>query len=107
MDIKKLSAENITPDRMLDNLRNETKRNRELCFDILGRELNDKQERLQRIEMILQEPMTTQSELERLTSDVKKLQRECQILDDKIRQNQPADDKLAMFKSQAGAMTKK
>ena len=73
MDIKKLSAENITPDRMLDNLRNETKRNRELCFDILGRELNDKQERLQRIEMILQEPMTTQSELERLTSDVKRL----------------------------------
>lgn len=44
---------------MLDNLRNETKRNRELCFDILGRELNDKTERLQRIEMVLQEPMTT------------------------------------------------
>jgi len=77
MDIRKLNSENITPDRMLDNLRLETRRNRELCNDILGRELNDKQERLQRIEMILQEPMTTQSELERLTSDVKKLQREC------------------------------
>lgn len=92
---------------MLDNLRNETKRNRELCFDILGRELNDKTERLQRIEMVLQEPMTTQSELERLTSDTKKLQRECQILDDKIKQNAPADDKLAIFKSQAAAVSKK
>ena len=77
MDIRKLNSENITPDRMLDNSRLETRRNRELCNDILGRELNDKQERLQRIEMILQDPMTTQSELERLTSDVKKLQREC------------------------------
>ena len=99
MDYKKSSAETLTPDRMLDNLRLETRRNRELCFDILGRELNDKSERLQRIEMVLQEPMTTQSELERLTSDVKKLQRECQVLDDKIRQNAPADDKLAIYKS--------
>lgn len=51
--------------------------------------------------------MTTQSELERLTSDVKRLQRECQILDDKIRQNTPVDDKLAIYKSQATAVSKK
>lgn len=67
----------MTPDRMLENLKMETKRNRELCYDILGRELNDKTERLQRIEIVLQEPMTTQSELEKLTSDVKRLEREC------------------------------
>jgi len=46
LDVKKLSSENMTPDRMLENLRNETRRNRELCYDILGRELNDKTERL-------------------------------------------------------------
>ena len=51
--------------------------------------------------------MTTQTELERLTSDVKKLQRECQILEDKIRQSAPADDKLAIYKSQATAVSKK
>ena len=89
LDIRKIANENVTPDRMLDNLRNDTRKNRELCYDILGRELNDKTERLQRIELVLQEPMTTQSELERLTSDVKKLQRECQTLDEKIRQNAP------------------
>lgn len=38
---------------MLENLRNETRRNRELCNEILGRELNDKTERLQRIELVL------------------------------------------------------
>ncbi len=77
MDTKKMYSNNVTPDKMLENLRNETRKNRELFNDILGRELGDKTERLQRIEMVLQEPVTTQSELERLTSDTKKLQREC------------------------------
>jgi polyhydroxyalkanoate synthesis regulator phasin len=49
--------------------------------------------------MILQEPMMTQSELERLTSDVKTLQRHCLTLEEKIRQNAPADDKLTIYKS--------
>jgi len=58
---------------MLNNLRNECRKNREMANDIIGRELNDKKERLQRIEMLLAEPTTSQSELERLTSDVKRL----------------------------------
>jgi hypothetical protein len=53
LDIRKITNENVTPDRMLDNLRNDTRKNRELCYDILGRELNDKTERLQRIELVL------------------------------------------------------
>jgi len=73
MDAKKVSNQNLGPDKMLENLRNETRKNRELNNEILGRELNDKRERLQRIELLLQEPMTTQSELERLTNDVKRL----------------------------------
>jgi hypothetical protein len=44
---------------MLENLRQETRKNRELASEILGRELNDKRERLQRIELLLQEPVTT------------------------------------------------
>ena len=46
LDVRKLSAENITPDKMLENLRLEERRNRELAYDILGRELADKTERL-------------------------------------------------------------
>jgi len=59
MDAKKVSNQNLGPDKMLENLRNETRKNRELNNEILGRELNDKRERLQRIELLLQEPMTT------------------------------------------------
>jgi hypothetical protein len=102
-----MARENIGPEQMLNNLRNETRQNRELNNEIILRELNDKKERLQRIEMILQEPMMTQSELERLTSDVKTLQRTCSTLEEKIRQNAPADDKLTIYKSQANAVMKK
>ena len=38
---------------MLNNLRNEVRQNREISNDVIGRELNDKKERLQRIEMVL------------------------------------------------------
>jgi len=106
-DVKKISDLNLGPDKMLENLRVETRKNRELNNEILGRELNDKRERLQRIELLLQEPMTTQSELERLTNDVKRLQRECFTLEEKLKQNTPADDKLAIFKSQAAMLSKK
>lgn len=99
--------DNIGADKMLDNLKNDTKKNRNYAYEVLGRELNDKKERLQKIEILLQEPMTTQSELERLTSDVKRLQRECQTLEDKIQQNAPQDDKLGIYKSQASTISKK
>ncbi len=107
INTQKMSQENVGPDRMLENLKVETRRNRELCNDILGRELQDKLERLQRLEMVLSEPVTTQNELERITGDVKKLQRECITLEEKLRQNTPADDKLAIYKSQAAASSKR
>jgi hypothetical protein len=54
-----MTRENIGPEQMLNNLRNECRKNREMANDIIGRELNDKKERLQRIEMLLAEPTTS------------------------------------------------
>jgi hypothetical protein len=53
IDAKKLSNLNLGSDKMLENLRTETRKNRELNNEILGRELNDKRERLHRIELLL------------------------------------------------------
>ena len=85
MDARKLNSQNISPDKMLENLRTETRKNRELNNEIIGRELNDKRERLQRIELLLQEPMTTQHELEKLTNDVKRLQKDTGTLEEKLK----------------------
>lgn len=86
---------------MLENLRKEVRRNREMNEEIIGRELDDKSERLKKILMILDEPATTQSEVERLTSDTMGLRRHVQQLEEKIKKSTPADDKLAFFKTQA------
>ena len=53
LDAKKISTQNLGPDKMLENLRSDTRTNRELNNEVLGRELNDKRERLQRIELLL------------------------------------------------------
>ena len=107
IDAKKLSNMNLGSDKMLENLRAETRKNRELNNEILGRELNDKRERLHRIELLLQEPMTTQNELEKLTNDVRKLQGDCMKLDSKVQEATPKDDKLAVFKSSALQLVRK
>lgn len=59
MNAQKVARDNLGPEQMLNNLKNETRKNREMCNDIIGRELTDKRERLQRIEMLLQEPATS------------------------------------------------
>lgn len=59
MDTQRASQENYSPEQMLSNLKTEVRKQRELNSEILMRELNDKRERLQRMEMLLQEPMTT------------------------------------------------
>lgn len=43
---QRLARENLSPEQMLNNLRTEVRKNRELCQDGIGRELNDKKERL-------------------------------------------------------------
>lgn len=107
MDARRNTSDDVTADQMLQNLRNETKKNRELCYDVLGRELTDKTERCQKIEMLLNEPITTQSDIDKLANEVRRLQRECQTLEDKISSADPADDNLAIYKTQAAAASKK
>ncbi len=56
--------------------------------------------------MVLQEPATTQAELERLTADTKKLAKDCQVLESKI-QPDNAEDKLAIYRTQAKNVAKR
>lgn len=107
MNCQKAQRDNISPQQMLNNIRNEARKNHEMKDEIIGRELQDKRDRLQKIELLLQEPATSQAELEKLTSDVRRLNRETQDLDIKIQQNAPANDNLAVYKSQANGVTKK
>ncbi len=80
-----MAAKNVSPEQMLEMIRAETKRNRDLCNETLGRELVEKSKRLQQISLMLTEPPVTQTELERLAQDVNKLQRETSTLEAKAK----------------------
>jgi intraflagellar transport protein 81 len=107
MDAKRNTSSDVSADQMLQQLRNETKKNRDLCYEVLGRELQDKSERCQKIEMLLAEPITTQSDIDKLANEVRRLQRDCQTLDEKLSSANPADDNLAIYKTQASAASKR
>jgi len=80
-----MATQNTSPEKMLEILRGEVKKKRDLCNEMLGRELVEKSKRMQQIELILTEPPVTQSELEKLTQDVKRLQRETTTLEEKAK----------------------
>ena len=108
IDLKKMAAQNTSPEKMLEMLRVDVSKNRNLCNEILGRELAEKAKRLQQIEFILCEPPVTQSELERLTIEIQQLQRETASLEAKFKKMaEGTQDKLAIYKSQANAASRK
>jgi len=108
IDIKKMAAQNTSPEKMLEILRADVSKGRNLCNEILGRELVDKSKRLQQIECMLYEAPVTQAELERLGIEIQQLQREIASLEAKFKSmSEGTQDKLAIYKSQANAAAKK
>lgn len=107
MEVKKAATENNSAIKMFELLKREVNKNKELVNEVLGRELQDKMNRYQKMEMLLSEPVTTQQELERLTNEVRKIQRDVQILEEKLRNTNNSDDKLAVYKTQAATASKK
>lgn len=107
MEAQKNSSDDVSAEQMLMQLRNETKKNRELCNEVLEREYRDKMERSQKIEMLLAEPVTTQGDIDNYANEVRRLQRDCNVLEDKLSSANPADDNLAIYKTQAAAASKR
>lgn len=80
-------------------MRNEVKKNRELCRDRLGLELNEKRKKLEQLERILAEPPVTVNELNAMENHLMMLRRTVNAMDDKLRREaKPEDDKLAIYK---------
>lgn len=60
MEVRKNAAENTSAEKMLELLKREVNKNKDLVNEVLGRELQDKMNRFQKLEMLLSEPITTQ-----------------------------------------------
>lgn len=108
IDAKKTFALDNSPEQMLAALRNEVKKNRQLCEERLQLEINEKKNKCDEIEGILSMPKISNEELNQMESKVAFLKRTVEILEQKL-QNEanPADDKLAIYKQQASLVSKK
>ena len=107
MEARKTQNEETSAENMLAMLQRDVSKNKDLVNEVLGRELQDKMNRYQKMEMLLAEPVTTQQDLEVVTNEVRRLQRECMGLEDKLKSTNPAEDKLAIYKTQAATASKK
>lgn len=90
--------EDSSPDDMLESLRNEVRKNRELQ-ERMHLDINEKIRKLQITEQMLLEPHMGQEELAQLENTVIILRKNVKQLEDKLaNQVKPADDKLAIYK---------
>ena len=108
LDARKVTASDISAQEMLKLIKAEVKKNREFCNERIGRELTEKVKRLEQVEQLINEPVVTQSDVESLNNDVRVLQREVQLLEEKANNSKnPEDDKLSVYKQQAALISKK
>mmetsp|Transcript_33448 Transcript_33448/g.30441 ORF Transcript_33448/g.30441 Transcript_33448/m.30441 type:complete len:187 (+) Transcript_33448:478-1038(+) len=93
---------------MLQGLRSEVKKNRDLCNERLGLEIMEKRKKYEQVEQLLQEPPVSASEITRLENSIVNLRRAVQQLEDKLKTEvNPDEDKLAVYKQQANLVAKK
>ena len=108
LDVRKVTASDISAQEMLKLLKADVKKNREFCNERIGRELTEKVKRLEQVEQLLNEPVVSQNDIDALNNDVRLLQREVQLLEEKANNSKnPEEDKLSVYKQQASLISKK
>lgn len=92
---------------MLKIMRADVARSREMCIDRIGRELSEKQRKLEQYEIILNEPTMSNQEMEQMTIEKRRMEKESKDLEDRMAKGNPNDDKLAIYKQQVALVSKK
>jgi len=93
---------------MLAALRNEVKKNRQLCEERLRLEINEKKNKCEEIEGILNLAKISGEELGQMENKVVYMKKTVESLEEKLKNEaNPTDDKLAIYKQQASLVSKK
>ncbi|KAL4499945.1 hypothetical protein ABPG72_015294 [Tetrahymena utriculariae] len=108
LDAQKSMDPSNTPEQMLQSMRNEVKKNRELSTMRLAIEINEKKKKLEATEKLLMEPPMTQGELSNLDNQLVVLRRAVTILEEKLAKKPPQDDsKLLIYRQSAQQVARK
>jgi len=106
-DLEKTANKDTSAVEMLDILRKDVKRNRELLYHQIQAEFNEKVKKLNEMESTLSEPSLTHKELEVIQSEINQLKRENKQMEEKVSKGNPHDDKLSVYRQRLNLISKK
>eukprot|EP01135_Chromosphaera_perkinsii_P007956 Nk52_evm28s1073 gene=Nk52_evmTU28s1073 len=97
-----------TAETLFNRLEEENKASKYLVSEQLPRALQDREQYCGELQRILSEPAMSSDDLETIRDDIRQLNNELSTLTEKkISRAAPSDDKLSMFRQQAGIIAKK
>ncbi|XP_013415931.1 intraflagellar transport protein 81 homolog [Lingula anatina] len=97
-----------TPEGLLERLEEETRVNAYMVREKLPKEIAMKRKVTQDLQKVVLEPAMGQAELDELNGKIRDMNTEInQLIEKRMRSNDPIDDKLALFRQQAAIITRK
>lgn len=106
-DLEKTANKDTSAVEMLEILKKDVKRNREVLYHQIQAEYNEKAKKLGEMESTLSEPSLSHKELEVIQSEINQLKRENRNMEDKVSKGNPHDDKLSVYRQRLNLISKK
>ncbi|BFZ00683.1 hypothetical protein BsWGS_03721 [Bradybaena similaris] len=97
-----------TAESMIHKLDEETRTNGYIVKEQLPRDIGNKKKLIQNLQKVVSVPAMGHSDLEELNAQISQLNAEInQLIEKRMRSGEPADDKLSLFRQQAGIISHK
>lgn len=97
-----------TPDTMIDRLEEETRANSYIVKEQLPKDVASRRKMIQDLQKVVAIPAMGQSDLDELNSQITAMNTEVnQLVEQRMRSGDPTDDKLSLFRQQAGIIAHK
>uniref|UniRef100_A0A0B7B4J9 Intraflagellar transport protein 81 homolog n=2 Tax=Arion vulgaris TaxID=1028688 RepID=A0A0B7B4J9_9EUPU len=106
-DVRQASV-GATAESMINKLEEETRTNGYIVKDQLPRDIGNKKKLIQNLQKVVSVPAMGLSDLDELNAQITELNAEVnQLIEKRMRSGEPTDDKLSLFRQQAGIIAHK
>ncbi|GFO11516.1 intraflagellar transport protein 81-like protein [Plakobranchus ocellatus] len=97
-----------TPESMIQKLEEETRTNSFLVKEQLPKDISQRRKMIQNLQKVVSVPAMGHSDLDELNNKINEMNAEVnQLIEKRMRSGEPADDKLSLFRQQAGIIAHK
>ncbi|XP_074658114.1 intraflagellar transport protein 81 homolog [Tubulanus polymorphus] len=102
------AAVGATPEGLLQRLEEETKTNQYIVQDQLPKQVDGRKKVVQDLQQVVSEPAMGQRDLDEIQDKIRQTNSEInELIEKRMRSNDPIDDKLSLFRQQAAIIARK